>query len=431
MIKPIWLLYIGRQGQIRMRVAHILRKYNPAQWGGTETAVQRLLDGLASHGVSSIVYGPNLDEPCTHDPFAEAGHSVRTYRARAPVWGISEEQRKQLFAVGGNLLSFDLVWKLLREPDLAVIHTHATNRLGGAALTVARWRGLPLVATIHGGVLDLPDSVRQQLAAPLQGGWEWGKVFGALLRSRRVLEEASAIFTCNRNEAELLAARFPGKRIVVQPHGVPASLYQADQRSIARAAFPQIQDRPVLLAVGRIDPVKNQSWLVQQWPAVLQRHPEAMLALAGACTDESYGKQLKKDLRNLGIEKRVLLTGGLPPGDARLVGLLQTARALVLPSQSETFGLVIIEAWAAGTPVLSSRTSGADELVQHGHNGLLFDLTKPETFHEGLDLFFSSQSIARQMAEAGRQRVHSQFDTVALAARIKALYSELIEDKTR
>jgi alpha-maltose-1-phosphate synthase len=414
-----------------MRVAHILRKYDPAQWGGTETAVQRLLEGLSSHHISAVVYGPKRAEAGTHDPFGEAGHGVKTYRALVPVWGISEEQRRQLVAVGGNLLSFDLVWKLWREPGLSVIHTHTLNRLGGAALSVARWRRLPLVATIHGGVLDLPESVRQQLAAPLRGGWEWGKLFGALLRSRRVLAEADAVVTCNRREAELLAMKFPRKRLMVQPHGVSARLYQEDQRSIARAAFPQIQDRSVILAVGRIDPVKNQSWLVQQWPAVLERHPGAMLVLAGACTDEAYGKQLKKELRNLGLEERVLLAGGLPPDDARLVGLLQHARALALPSKSETFGLVIVEAWAAGTPVLSSRTSGATELVRHGENGFLFDLERPESFHTAVEAILEQPALARRMTEAGRKRVQMEFDIAMLAGRIKGLYAELTEEKAR
>jgi len=152
--------------------------------------------------------------------------------------------------------------------------------------------------------------------------------------------------------------------------------YEKDHREQARLAFPKIRGRDVLLNAGRVDPIKNQGWLLEQAPEIFRRHPNAILVLAGACTDQPYGEKTDRRIRELGLEKRVLLTGGLPPSDPRLIGLVQEARALLLPSLSETFGLVILEAWAAGTMVLSSRTSGASALIEHGQNGWLFDLEK-------------------------------------------------------
>src|SRR5687767_2431626 len=156
-----------------MRVAHVLRKYNPEEWGGTETAVKRLLDGLRSHDVTSVVYCPKITHEPSKDPFLEAGYPVKRFTACVPVWGISEEQRKQLISVGGNILSFDVIWSLYEEKNLSVIHTHTGNRLGGIALTIARLRKVPLVVTVHGGALDLPQEAREYLMKPLKGGVEW------------------------------------------------------------------------------------------------------------------------------------------------------------------------------------------------------------------------------------------------------------------
>jgi len=128
-----------------------------------------------------------------------------------------------------------------------------------------------------------------------------------LLRSRQLLERADAIVTCNPREAELLRARYPDLRIVVQPHGVSRRLYETDHRAAARRALPQIRNRSVLLCLGRIDPVKNQHWLVEQTPELLGRHPEALLVLAGSCTDEAYGNALQQRLVKLGLTDRVLL----------------------------------------------------------------------------------------------------------------------------
>src|SRR5262249_6261755 len=158
--------------------------------------------------------------------------------------------------------------------------------------------------------------------------------------------------------------RFPGRHVVVQPHGVDPKPYQQDHRAAARSAFPRIQGKIVLLCLGRADPIKNQAWLLDQAPAIVTRHPDALLIFAGPCTDAPYGKRIEQKLDQTGLNARVVLTGPLPSGHPALIGLLQQAKALIIPSVSEPFGLVILEAWAAGTMVLSSRTSGASALVE-------------------------------------------------------------------
>lgn len=162
---------------------------------------------------------------------------------------------------------------------------------------------------------------------------------------------------------------------------------------------------------------------------IFQKHPRAILVLAGACTDEGYGKSIRQRIEERGLWERVLLTGGLPPNDPRLIGLYQTAEVLVLPSKSETFGLVVLEAWATGTMVLSTRTSGACTLVRNGQNGWLFDLDKPETFHAPLTQALAKSDTARRVLRRGGHEVNSQYNISALAARMKSLYEELIEEK--
>jgi len=415
-----------------MRVAHILRKYQPAEWGGTETALQRLTEGLSRLEVQSIVYCPAPEQATKgspRDPLAVAGGSVRRFRACVPVWGLQPDARRQMLSVGGNLLSFDLPRLLAREPGLDVVHTHTLGRLGGIALAAARRRRLPAVVTIHGGVLDLPAGVRRELAAPVRGGLEWGRLFGWWWRARHVLADADAILTCNPREAELLRQQYPGRHILVQPHGVPLSLYRTDHRPAARAAIPRIAGRQLLLCVGRIDPVKNQSWLVECAPRIFQRHPQAVLVFAGACTDAAYGAALGHKVAALGLDDRVYFTGGLPPGDPRLIGLLQSARVVLLPSLSETFGLVILEAWAAGTTVIASRTSGAESLVSPGKNGGLFKHGDALGFHTELNRVLLDPNQAAHQAAAGARLVEREYDTAVLARRMQTLYAMLIEEK--
>src|SRR6185437_2539822 len=141
------------------------------------------------------------------------------------------------------------------------------------------------------------------------------------------------------------------------------------------------------------------------------------------------GAELRKRIQALGLEDRILFTGGLPPNDPRLIGLLQEASVLVMPSKSETFGLVVLEAWATGTLVLSTRTSGASALVRHGENGWLFDLDNPQGFHQSLAQALSDADAARRVLRRGGDEVRTQYNLTALAGRMKALYQELIEEK--
>jgi starch synthase len=413
-----------------MKVAHLLRKYNPLEWGGTETALHRLCEGFRYNGVESVVYCPKLPVAvAARDPLVEAGCTVKRFNACVPIWGLPEERKRQMVAVGGNLMSFELIRSLWQEPKLEVIHAHASGRIGAIGRLVARRRGIPFLFTTHGGLYDMPVALQQNLSTATQRGWEWGKLFGMLLKTRTLMFQCDAIVTCNDREAAAVRVRHPAQRVVVQPHGVSAHLYQVDKRTEAEEAFPQIRGREILLSVGRIDPIKNQSFLIGQLPELVRRHPKLLLVLAGASTDQVYSLELERQIDRLGLRQQVLLTGGLPPAHPRLLGLLQSARAVVMQSTSETFGLVILEAWAAGTAVISSRTSGAAGLIERDKTGLLFDLDRPEDFQTGIDRIWSSPGFAAYLAASGRQRVVEAYDTRVLADRMKRLYEELIEEK--
>ena len=205
--------------------------------------------------------------------------------------------------------------------------------------------------------------------------------------------------------------------------------WRRDERQTARNAFPVIRDKRVLLNVGRIDPIKNQHWLVEQTPRIFRKYPNTLLVLVGACTNEAYGIALQRRIAELNLGHRILLTGGLPPNDPCLIGLFQEAEALLLPSLSETFGLVILEAWATDTMVLSSRTSGAASLLRNGQNGWFFDLDQPETFHRALDQTLSRPDLAKRLVGCGAEEVSRDYSLAVIAGRMKQLYEDLIQEK--
>lgn len=408
-----------------MKVAHLLRKYNPEEWGGTETVVKQLIAGLQEFGVESLVYCPKIDPIPTSDPLAEAGALIRRFHAILPVLGLSEENRKRLIAIGGNLLSPDLPFQLSKEKNLDLIHLHTQGRLGAEALWAARRKGIPCIASIHGGSLDIPPEELANLSAPLKGGWEWGKVFGWLLNSRKLMAHLDAIITYNPTEQRLIQEKLPHKRVLLHRHAIDPQPYLTDHRESFFQAFPNLKGKQILLILGRIDPQKNQLWLIQQLPEILKQHPNVILVSAGAITNDSYFQQIQYTINQLQLSTSVHFLGPLPQGDPKLIGLLQTANALLLPSVSEPFGLVILEAWAAKTPVLSSHCSGPERLIESNRTGMLFSMDELQTFYQSLNELLTNQSKREEIVEEAWNQLNAHYTPLKVAEELHTLYREL------
>ncbi|MCA9582012.1 MAG: glycosyltransferase family 4 protein [Myxococcales bacterium] len=408
-----------------MKVAHVLRKYDPDEWGGTESAVLQLLTGLRTCGVTSEVWAPHLSHQPKGDPFGEAGFAVQRFSAFLPTIGISKEERTRRMAVGGNIMSIDLPLRLARSRGIDIVHSHALGRLGATARRVAQGKRVPFVVTIHGGYLDLPPQVRASFQRASSDGVEYGKLFGALVGARNVVSKADAVITCNPREAELLEARHEARRVVRMPHGIDTASYAKDHRAAAIRWLPQLKRRRLLLCVGRIDTVKNQAFLVEQMVRVRIAHPDTLLALVGPVTDRAHANKVETLIEQQGLRDTVVLAGALPPGDPRLLGLYQAAEVVLLPSLSETFGLVLLEAWAAGSAVMATRTSGAEQVLRDGENGYFFSIDDPESFHRALERTLGDRDATGAMIERGRQLAIHEYDTSAVAKRFKELYQSL------
>ena len=133
-------------------------------------------------------------------------------------------------------------------------------------------------------------------------------------------------------------------------------------------------------------------------------------------------------MARLGLEEHTLFAGSLPPGSPLLSGLLQSSTALLNPSLSETFGLTILEAYAAGVPVLASKTSGVLSIVEDGKTGWLFGINDSSSFAEALKPIFEDPARRKSAVEEGLSRV-AEFDVKKLAGRVKNLYETLLEKK--
>ena len=406
-----------------MKIIQIPRRFVTHEWGGTETTILQASRALqrAGHEVA-IFTSLALSDQRTE---TIQGVPVRRFPYTYPFLGLSPEERRDMDKKGGNLLSLSLLLGLLREPGVAVLHAHTGKRMGGIVRTAARRRGIPYVVTLHGGYFEVPKGEMDQMLAPIRNHFEWGKVFGALLGARRVLEDAAAVLCVGGDEYTAAKARLPNQRVELLPNGVDCDAYATGDATAFRVAYGIAPERRVILCVSRIDYQKNQIGLVEALARIRSRVSDAHLVLIGPVTVAGYHERLLARIAELGLGERVTLIPGLRPDDPMLPAAYHAAEVFCLPSLHEPFGIVILEAWAAGRPVVASRVGGIPSFTTDGEDILHAEPGNVDDLAARLIRVLEAPGLALNLAAAGQAKARRDYSWQAIAARLAALYRDL------
>jgi len=191
-------------------------------------------------------------------------------------------------------------------------------------------------------------------------------------------------------------------RVWIIPPGVDIDLFAP--RSLAgdavRLTLGVEPGRPMLAVVGRVQALKGQRLAVRVLAALPE--PRPVLVIAGEPTPgaEDYFDGLHALAARLGVEEHVRFTGALDR--ERVAELLAAATITLVPSHSETFGLVALESAAAGTPVLAQRVSGLVESVSDGESGMLIDSRDPEEWARAISLLLDDPLLHAEFAASAR-----------------------------
>jgi glycosyltransferase involved in cell wall biosynthesis len=157
-----------------------------------------------------------------------------------------------------------------------------------------------------------------------------------------------------------------------------------------RAAAPETRARPYLFGIGRFVPQKGFDVLIDAFGQIADEHPGHELVLAG---DGPEREALEARAGAGGFADRVVFLGGVSA--SRAFSLFRGAAGFVLASRHEPQGIVVVEAMAAGTPVLATRVGGVPETVRHGENGLLVEGDDADSMAKGLRTLLDEPEAAR------------------------------------
>jgi glycosyltransferase involved in cell wall biosynthesis len=403
-------------------VAHVMRRFVPEKWGGTETVVFNLARELEKGGIDSPIF-------CT-DMFAETGEekidgvTVRRFRYCFPWFGLNEEAKSALRLKGGSPLSLPLFFALLRQKNLTLIHTHVGRRLGGIARTVARLRKIPYVIHVHGGRHTVPQEQYDSMTAPVKGKVEWGKIFGLVFGSRRVFSDAAAVLCVGQSEADEMRQRGQ-THVHYLPNGVHVQRFAEATPQAFRQAHG-LEDQKFILCLSRIDFQKNQLLLVKAFAAFRGSHPDWKLVFIGSVSVEEYYRKILDEVARLNLQDSVVIIPGLKPDDPLLPSAYKAAEMFVLPTANEPFGIVILEAWAAGTPVIATRVGGIPGFTTDGETILLTEDNNEVMLAEKMEQLAGSPELQMKLRTNGQAEVSAHYDWKAIAERVIRIYEEIL-----
>ena len=214
----------------------------------------------------------------------------------------------------------------------------------------------------------------------------------------------------------------PRDRIEVVPPGVDHAFFSPGPRAGARAALG-LGDHPVLLFVGRIQPLKGLDVAVRTL-ACLDR-PDAELLVVGGPSGRHGEAELARTHRiaaDLGVAGRVTFTD--PKPHHLLSTYYRAADIVLVPSRSESFGLVALEAAACGTPVVAAAVGGLRTVVEHGRTGFLVEGRDPAVFAAYVGEILGNPRLAGELRDAAT--AHSRrYTWSTAAARLRRLYADL------
>lgn len=308
-----------------------------------------------------------------------------------PFEGLSKEELPaQLCAVTAGLLRAEAA-KDIGFYDLIHSHYWLSGQVGWIAKE--RW-GVPLVHTMH-------TMARVKNAALAFGDSPEPAV--REIGEEQVVAIADYLVANTEQEASELIELYhaePERVRVINP-GVDLEMFIPGSKTLTRETLGIAVDAKVLLFVGRIQPLKAPDVLLKAAAELVMRNPELRKDLVVAICGGPSGSGLDEPdaLHRLAAELGISdVVRFVPPINRQeLVGWFQAADLCAVPSHSESFGLVALEAQACGTPVIATRVGGLTTTVADGSSGLLVDGHSPTDWSQAIELILTDKELAQKL----------------------------------
>ncbi|HEX4841223.1 MAG TPA: glycosyltransferase, partial [bacterium] len=368
-----------------MRMAMFSESYLP-RISGVVHSVTSFVTALRAQGHQVTIVAPQVSGYRDPDPDIVRFPSVRTRQADFPI----------------GIPYAPVVWQQLLTMDLDLVHTHGPFTMGAAAARLARRRDLPLVFTHH----TLYDEYVHYAPGP---AW----VLRALVRAYtvRYANRCDCVIAPSRAlETRLRAQGVRGRIEVLSTAALDPELISSLDPSWVRPAFNLPPARPVMVTASRLAREKSVDLVLRAFARVVRTN-DAVLLVVGGGPEEAALHRLADDLH---LGARVVFAG--MQSHRRTLECLAAADVFVFGSQTETQGLVVVEAMAAGTPVVAVNAGGIADAVHDGDTGVLVP-PAPDALADSVVHLLDNTPLRQRLAARGREAA-SEYLVPALTPRL-------------
>lgn len=387
-----------------MKILHVIANLAP-RYGGPSKACWEMARAVARLGHEVSIYTTNQDGPGelavpVDRPVYRDGVEIRYFPIQAPrFWGTSLPLARALRQ---------------KIPAVDLVHLHSLylfhNLVAGH---YCRQYAIPYLMRPQ-GTLD-PFIYRRH---------RWRKRLMELLFEHRNIRRAAALHFTTAEEAELAAPFTFQTPSVVVPLGIDGAEFALlPDPGRFRARHPEIGNKRIILFFGRVNFKKGLNILVEAFGAVARRREDVHLVIAGP-DNEGWGDKVRSWLSAEGLLGRFTFTGMLL-GPEKLA-VLRDADMFVLPSYSENFGIAVIEAMAAGLPVIISDKVNIWREVQAGGAGRVIPCDAEALAGQILELL-AQPELTRQMGGNGQTLAQDSFQWSCIAQNLAAAYAKIID----
>ncbi len=379
-------------------------EYPPRIVGGLSRAVEGLSEALVKQGVE--VWVITLPHPGTGK--YEVINGVKVIRAK------SHYQEKKDFLSSVQEFNFTFLESALSRIKLPsiphIIHSHDWLCAYSAFVLKYGYKR-PLIATIH--------------------ATEHGRNHGIYTDMQRyihsielnLVNRADRVITCSDFMKEEVVNLFGlrQEKVISIPNGINKDKYHVefDKRTFRRNYAPD--NEKIIFYVGRLVREKGLEVLIDAAPLILKDRPESKFLIVGSGGEIT---SLKRKVQYLGIEDKFYFTGYVD--DDTLTKIYNVVDVAVFPSLYEPFGIVALEALAAGVPVVVSDTGGFREIIQQGVNGICTEVGNPLSLSEGILSVIKNLDYSNSLKKEGRKKIIEIYSWEKIAQGVMDVYEEVI-----
>ena len=385
-----------------MRICHFTNTFLP-HVGGVARAVQTLLEDQRRAGHRVLVVAPEFDE-------GPASAAIERSVARIPAFTHFNDSDFSVRIPFAAALS-----ERLSAFHADILHAHHPFLLGDTALREAANRQVPVIFTHH----TLYERYTHYLPVESTAVGDF-----AAEVATRFANRCAAVVAPSESVRDLIVSRGVTVPVHVIPTGIDTRRLASGQGERARLRLGLPSGVPVVGHLGRLAAEKNLPYLAEAMGLALQRVPAARALVIG---DGPARADMEKTFSALGVSGRVVFAGQLT--GARLLDACAAMDLFAFASTSETQGLVLAEAMAAGTPVVALDASGVREVVYDGENGRLLPAEAATGDFAGALAGLLDEPAARASQAAAAHATAAKLDRARTSARLLALYEETVASR--